>query len=1506
MANPFRGDNFFKQNPTKVLGEQVEEKGRFGNTFIKVKGSVDNLQAIDADPVTVVDLFPAQNYATETKQELIDNVFEAEHVEYKKEKKRELRTGIKKEGRVTDTKSQDIHNFHAISAMYNKEISRDELEAYYFTHPELNHTLLFDEYTNTRETLLAKNLICYVDGKYAYVFTYQSGNVSKKMSDLNRDKEKLLSAIGEKQWEKQMKFLRDVMPVAKGFIGTDKITLLPHSNFSKELKISELKYGKPELNGETSLFWAFKDWMRTIPPDMFDKSNYREVIDYYLDNKAIPINKNASKDQQVREEKNAINIRQRTKEDGDKLFGIFLADELMPDDQARISHLWNEKFNSIVEPNLNKIPVCFQMAATFKANVPFTLNPTQRQAAAFIMEKMSGLLAYGVGVGKTGAAITCASQAFYNGLAKKFLFVVPTNTYDKWIGEIQGFTDKETGVFMQGLLPQLPPVVGVYNLNPVIVREKLKVYSKEDDAKFDSIMDAIAVIKKLDKENPTEKDKDRISKVYPLNWLGLEEQYKLYYGNTKSASPKSFTAFAADYLKEEYNYYTYTLGHLRSFPDGTIFVTTEVGLQRLGVSEENKGELESRLYQILSQGEKSDDKNERDVAGLLLRIEQTVSSSLKNAKLTLEEFGIDWACFDESHYYKKLFTFVKGNITNEYEDYKTGETKYKRDKSKYELKSGAYPSSRALSAFVVSHYIQSKNNNRNVIQLTATPFTNSPLEVFSMLTLTNYKTLEDMGLSNMVDFFDTFMRINYDIKYTPQKTVVKDVVLTGYNNLSQLRQVIYSLMDKKDAGAGLKRPVKITYPSIAEGRETTIPMTVEQNDLTREVKKYMMGDNSYDEICASAAKDDLDNYDFDGLDDEALIASWEQTTGMEYSGERENLADSKREALIKQIRGTKAGGLTMDLEDLSEEESAGVRILRGLSMMRQITLSPYLYYKACSKAAGAVPVMPDYNDYIHSSPKLMYVMGCIQSVIDYHRSRNEKVSGQVIYMNAGVEYFPLIKEYLVKQLHLKESQIGIVSGGMSKAAKENVKAAFLRGDILVLIGSSTIAVGVDLQNNATTLYNCYYDWNPTDAAQIEGRIWRQGNRFAYVRIVYPQCYNSADPVLFEYLSSKTLRINEIWNRSSEVQELDLRDFNPKELQKRLITDPEEKADWEILEQSDSIEAKIIYFENRRELLQKSINSFRKYTELRPKAIQFLHELSTRKQELTREQAAGVQEKKISEIVKKHGADPVKMADEIQKYTKDRYDHEKDPDGRYTPFVYNDAEPGTLLNDAKKWEQNIDDWTWTDQATYGELYSGRYQIAETLREFRVNYSDMLKASEKILKPMGLTFETAENPIASFDQNLAELRTELEELQGSRDARIARIKEEFAAAGGFSKTVQDRVDEFASANEKYLSAILLSPAAQADPVLETHVTIPNEKERPAENIPVPAESKISATPAVDETISPTKEGQPAKVADKKSIEKQIKALAMAEKFAAATEKPKIKKQINALTIALRFAA
>ena len=96
---------------------------------------------------------------------------------------------------------------------------------------------------------------------------------------------------------------------------------------------------------------------------------------------------------------------------------------------------------------------------------------------------------------------------------------------------------------------------------------------------------------------------------------------------------------------------------------------------------------------------------------------------------------------------------------------------------------------------------------------------------------------------------------------------------------------------------------------------------------------------------------------------------------------------------------------------------------------------------------------------------------------------------------------------------------------------------------------------MNLQFYASVLYNLYIDFNPTDNTQLEGRIWRQGNRFDNVRIVVPLMENSMDIFMFQKLEEKTERINQIWNKDGQTNELNTEDFNPSELKYELITDP---------------------------------------------------------------------------------------------------------------------------------------------------------------------------------------------------------------------------------------------------------------------------------------------------------------------------------------------------------------
>jgi N12 class adenine-specific DNA methylase len=73
----------------------------------------------------------------------------------------------------------------------------------------------------------------------------------------------------------------------------------------------------------------------------------------------------------------------------------------------------------------------------------------------------------------------------------------------------------------------------------------------------------------------------------------------------------------------------------------------------------------------------------------------------------------------------------------------------------------------ALSGYFLSRFIGLRNGEKNVMHLTATPFTNSPNEIYGMLALTNYSFLKQYGFENLTDFYDIFMDVSYDLVFSP-------------------------------------------------------------------------------------------------------------------------------------------------------------------------------------------------------------------------------------------------------------------------------------------------------------------------------------------------------------------------------------------------------------------------------------------------------------------------------------------------------------------------------------------------------------------------------------------------------------------------------------------------------------------------------------------------------------------------------------------------------------------
>jgi len=376
------------------------------------------------------------------------------------------------------------------------------------------------------------------------------------------------------------------------------------------------------------------------------------------------------------------------------------------------------------------------------------------------------------------------------------------------------------------------------------------------------------------------------------------------------------------------------------------------------------------------------------------RIEKLVGKGLQGSVYSIEDFGFDFICYDEAHKMKKVFTSVKGETDD----------KGKRGKNPYAITSGS-PSSIGLKGFMINYYILKNNGYKNILLLTATPFTNSPLEIFSMLSMVAYEQLQKTNLNNLKTFFDTYVQASTELVINSKlKPEFKQVIL-GFNNLISLQSLIRRfILYKTGEEVNIIRPKKYVLPYLKDidngividlpvdkRVETYISMTEQQAAMMEDIIRYVEDGTTIGTYKGAAEVED------DVIVDEDEVS--DVTSGVEVSE-----------------------------SNLSDDEKRGVRTIKGLSYSRNLALSPYLYtYSGLGK--------PDYQSYIKSSPKLSYVVECIRSVRNYCLSKNEPIAGQVIYMDRGIEYFGLIKEYLVKEVGYQEHEIGIIRSGLPKTVK---------------------------------------------------------------------------------------------------------------------------------------------------------------------------------------------------------------------------------------------------------------------------------------------------------------------------------------------------------------------------------------------------------------------------------------------------------------------------------------
>jgi len=263
---------------------------------------------------------------------------------------------------------------------------------------------------------------------------------------------------------------------------------------------------------------------------------------------------------------------------------------------------------------------------------------------------------------------------------------------------------------------------------------------------------------------------------------------------------------------------------------GSVSICTEQALPKVGFKDETlNGELKENFMEALSSI--TEDEKENAAGGnkkaqrKSAKDEETIMTKVGKASKTgdnwvnWEDTGFDHITVDEAHRFRNSFSkprnMEKGGA-NEFKDIPGGST-----------------SLRGLKLFAITQMIQKRNNGRNVHLLTATPFQNSPVEIYNMLSYVAREQLKEAGIYNFHEFLTQFAELKSEISVDSKNNITQKNVMKGFKNLQALQRLLNQYIMKVDGeDAGIIRPDKKDW-------FYDLNATAEQKDITEKIRAYL-------------------------------------------------------------------------------------------------------------------------------------------------------------------------------------------------------------------------------------------------------------------------------------------------------------------------------------------------------------------------------------------------------------------------------------------------------------------------------------------------------------------------------------------------------------------------------------------------------------------------------------------------------------------------------------------
>ena len=451
---------------------------------------------------------------------------------------------------------------------------------------------------------------------------------------------------------------------------------------------------------------------------------------------------------------------------------------------------------------------------------------------------------------------------------------------------------------------------------------------------------------------------------------------------------------------------------------------------------------------------------------------------------------------------------------------------------------------RSLHNFFASKVIRSQNKEKGIFGLTATPISNSPLEVYNMLLPFAEKELQQMDISNMDEFIRAFARIETTPTSDPDGRIVEKKKFSGWRDSGILRDNFFRFVDymtKDDLSPEESKKAGIKFPT-EKPNNILSDLNEGQKELMNHCRKRMWcvryTKAVYDKNTGEMVGIKFNDLKFD--DDIAggrVPAKW-ATAIPDYF-------QSEYLPRYNDLNDNRASNQTAIMDSYFAIQSDMIKIAGDLSWYREAQ-EPQEERRIGKDEVERVRVIPDQRFGMKISPEFVEQYGKIAKMQQLY----ENVGS--IYKSGGKQLVFAINKSIHNKLRdeiiasgVKPEEIAIVNADTMKSSADRVKISddFNSGKIKVIVGNyATMGEGLNFNKLCSDIHHLQPAWNYLQIEQGNGRGIRQGNDLDFVNTHYYMSKGSIDTFMRDKIASKGKMVDQFlrgeaeWDDEAQVGE----------------------------------------------------------------------------------------------------------------------------------------------------------------------------------------------------------------------------------------------------------------------------------------------------------------------------------------------------------------------------------